>query len=310
MSIIHIPGGDCCGYFTLDAKKLDADGNVISSRRLAGPFPNIITDQGLDRMGNNFSWLGSCQVGAGNATPTATDTGLQTYVAGTNTFVSSVTSVQIAVSPYYASRVNVYRFAAGVAAGNLSEIGIGWNTSGSVLYSRALILDSGGVPTTITVLIDEVLDATYEWRIYPPLVDVTGTVTISGSNYDYTIRAADINQYKTGVGSGWGTPQPFGVSGEAAFFGQAAFSGSIGAITSQPSGTTAGASVSNAAYTPGTLYRDLNHTYGLGVTFPIGAIRFGGGLNMYQIGFSPVIPKNGTNQLTITFRTTWSRRII
>lgn len=302
---IKIPPSEVCGYFTLDAHKV-IDGEIVSSRRLAGPFPNIITDQGLDRMGGNTGWMGSCQVGSGNATPTAADTSLQTWVAGVSSIQSSNTSVQVSVSPYYVSRVNVYRFGTGVAAGNLSEVGVGWGSSGSVLYSRALIVDGSGTPTTITVLSDEVLDVTYEWRTYPPLVDVTGTV----DGYDYTLRAANINQYKTGVGPGWGSVSDRGSAASFSSFGNDSYNGAIGAITTGPSGTGTGASTSNLSYTPGTLVRGGQLSWGLGSTNSVKSIRFSMGCGMYQIGFSPTIPKNGTNNLIIVVEHSWARRTI
>lgn len=302
---IKIPPSEVCGYFTLDAHKV-IDGGIVSSRRLAGPFPNIITDQGLDMMGNNTGWMGSCQVGSGNATPTAADTSLQTWVAGVSSIQSSNTSVQVSVSPYYVSRVNVYRFGTGVAAGNLSEVGVGWGSSGSVLYSRALIVDGSGTPTTITVLSDEVLDVTYEWRTYPPLVDVTGTV----DGYDYTLRAANINQYKTGVGPGWGSVLDRGSAASFSSFGNGSYTGAIGAITTGPSGTATSASTSNLSYTPGTLVRRGQLSWGLGSTNSVQSIRFSMGCGMYQIGFSPTIPKNGTNNLIIVVEHSWARRTI
>ena len=82
MVVIDLPDSHCEGWYTLHAHKVNSEGVIVSSRRLAGPFKNIITDQGLDRMGANNGWMGSCQVGSGNNTPTASDTSLQTYVAG------------------------------------------------------------------------------------------------------------------------------------------------------------------------------------------------------------------------------------
>ena len=65
------------------------------------------------------------------------------------------------------------QFDKGAAAGNISELGAGWDSIGS-LFSRAIILDSSGLPTAITVLPDEFLTVTYElrrwWNGFQPTV--------------------------------------------------------------------------------------------------------------------------------------------
>ncbi len=45
-------------------------------------------------------------------------------------------------------------------------MGIGWNANPSgALFSRALIVDAEGDPTTIAKLADEQLDVEYEFRV-------------------------------------------------------------------------------------------------------------------------------------------------
>lgn len=311
MNVINLPPAGCEGYYTLTAHKVDAVGNVISSRKLAGPFKNLIVDQGLDRMGDHDFYIYSCQVGSGNATPDPADTSLQTWVAGVNGVFSTNKTVQASSAPYYVALINTYRFGVGVAAGNLSEVGVGWGTSGATLYSRALIVDSGGTPTTITVLSDEVLDVTYELRVYPPTTDVTGTITISGNDYDYIIRACSINQAKSAVGVGWGSESNSGSSAGLGW-GQEAYSGAISTIFSQPSGQIGGASSRTAAaYTGGTYYRDLQYVYSItSVTSAIRSVIWASGFSTYQTQFDPPIPKDNTNQLTLVFRHSWARRSI
>ena len=130
-------------------------------RLLADWFPNLITNIGLDRIATNADFMSYCHVGTNSTTPTINDTALRTFVGSTNTITTSTYTVN-STSPYYASFIRVYRFNAGIAIGNLSEVGIGWSATGtgSVLFSRALILDSYGNPTTITFLSDEYLDVT------------------------------------------------------------------------------------------------------------------------------------------------------
>ena len=97
------------------------DGRVRSD---TGWFTNLLTDAGLNFMGANANWLRWCKVGSGTATPANSDTSLASFIAATNSVQSEVSAAQ-STAPYYSSRTIVYRFAAGDAAGNLSEVGIG-----------------------------------------------------------------------------------------------------------------------------------------------------------------------------------------
>lgn len=301
------------GFYTLTVGKLDADGNMIP-RQVVGPFKNIILDQGLERMGTDSSWFSYCQVGSGNTPPSVTDTALQSHIAGSNTAVSNTLAVGVS-EDYYARRRRVYQFAEGVAAGNISEVGVGWAASGSTLYSRALVVDGSNNPITITVLSDEVLEVTYEHRIYPPLTDVTGTVNISGVDYDYTLRAANVTSDATGFGPGWGLSSSSS-NGNAAGLrpsnnGHSCRSGDLAPVTGIPSGTipVGSLSVSNAAYSAGTLRRDGTLTWGLGGD-SIRSIVYCFYWGAFQIQFTPLIPKSASNVLSLTFRIAWARRTI
>lgn len=319
------------GWYKMEALKVDADGRVIekSRRVVADWFPNLITNQGLDRLGGNnaSNVFIACQVGSGNAAPNVNDTGLVARIAGTASSPSSGGTVIGAAStpPYYGWVRNVYRFAAGTATGNLSEVGVGWGTTGSTLYSRALVLDTSGNPTTVTILSDEVLDVTYEHRLYPPTGDTTNVVNISGTNYTFTTRAALVTTAAWWSMSGSSSSAPSGgaVLGLSSSFGPSAvvaYNGSIGAITSSPGGSSAifGNSPVLAAYSPGNYYRDgtvSTGTSGAVLGGGISAIlaRFGnndasGGV--FQYGVSPAIPKLNTQTLTLTFRQSWARKTI
>lgn len=129
-------------------------------------FHNIVLDTGLNQMSVG-TWVDRCCVGSGNSTPVSTQVSLDALIASTTTVQSTSTSVQITNAPYYLSLTRTYRFGQGVAAGNLSEVGLGWGNSN--LWNRALIRDSIGNPTTITVLADEYLDVSAEIRVYPAM---------------------------------------------------------------------------------------------------------------------------------------------
>lgn len=305
------------GLFKLEAIKVDSSGKLIEkSRRLVADwFPNIITNQGLNRYATNPDYLGACQVGTGTATPLATDTGLQTRIAGTSNTLSINRSAQGA-APYFGTRTSVFQFATGVAAGNLTEVGIGWSSTGSTLFSRALIVDGGGNPTTVTVLSDEVLEVTYLLRLYPPASDNSSNATITNvGTITVTTRAGLVT-----ASNNWSVGQQGGsaedMSGVTTGSTDArAWSGSIGAITGEPSGSPANrTSVSNSAYGSNSYFRNSTVTWGLseGNIGGINSVSLffgsGKGLGYFQFGFGTTIPKDNTKVLTLNFRYSWSRR--
>lgn len=313
------------GWYKMEALKVDADGRVIegSRRVVADWFPNLITNQGLDRLGgdNPNNIFPSCQVGSGTTAPNVNDTGLVSRIAGTSTAAASPAQGAQSTAPYYGWLRNFYRFATGTAAGNLSEVGVGWGTTGATLYSRALVLDSGGNPTTVTVLSDEVLDVTYEHRLYPPTDDATNVVNISGTNYTFTTRAANVTNSSFWSMAGNNSPNGGSYFGLAAGTNTVtAYNGSIGAITSIPGGTSAlfGSSPTLTAYTPGSYFRDSSVSAGTSAAVLSGGITallatFGrnfGNNGQFQYGVSPAIPKLNTQTLTLTFRQSWARKTI
>lgn len=235
-----------------------------------------------------------------------TDSALQSLVASTTT-QQALTSGNSGTPSFYAFRQKTYRFAQGAAAGNLSEVGIGWAASGN-LFSRAHILDGGGNPTTITVLPTEFLDVTYELRLFPSLTDTSHSTVISGVTHTGTIRSAS-------VGS-WDSVPSSGVSNTSSIF-YTAFNGAIGANTAGPTGTSSGVTaVTIAAYVNGSYSRDFIIDFGLndgnlagGISaMRIGAATISSTLHSGQISFSPAIAKDATKTLSVTFRKSWARR--
>lgn len=122
---------------------------------------NLILDAGITRLlGTIGSVLQFISVGAGSTAPTVGQTQLVSKIAHTNRN-SSFTHGYDSVDGFGWTKFQV-QFAQGAAAGNISELGVGWD--GTNLWSRALVLDSEGNPTTITVLSDEFLTVIYELR--------------------------------------------------------------------------------------------------------------------------------------------------
>ena len=288
------------GFYKIEA--VDLSGR---RRLLADWFPNLITTSGGNQLGTGSPYLSYCSVGSGNAAPNIANTQLQTLIATTASLNSSTFSAQSG-SPYYGTTTRQFSFAIGAAAGNLSEVGVGSDAGGLALFSRALILDGGGIPTTITVLSSEALYVTYQVNQYVPLTDVVSTVSIAGVTYNYTLRA----ELAT-TASNWALRNT-----DAPGVAQAAvYNGAIGSITASPSGTSANStSNANGSYSTGSFTLSGTATWGLpdgnlsgGIT--AADVQFGssgGSRGAYQVSFSPAIPKDNSHVLTLSFSNSWT----
>lgn len=302
-------GGHLQGWYKLTATKRDG-----RTRVLADWFPNIITTAGLNAIGAGSSWMNKCYVGTGNTTPAITDTTLVSIINTAGNATASGTLGAQGSAPYYGYTQTVYRFSEGTATGNIAEVGVG--SVHTNLFSRALVVDGGGSPTTVTVLSDETLDVAYELRCYPPISDVVSTITITGVLYDYTIRAANVTgtTWAASVGGNLG-----GTAGANSVVSYSGVSSTIGAITSTPSGTTQPVSgINTGTYSNGDFFRNFTSTWGLteaNTAGGIGALRWrmgatggAGGLGDMQMSFTPRIDKTSSKILTLNFRHSWARR--
>lgn len=287
-------------------------------RLLADWFPNIITDIGLDRMGTtDYNWFEYAYVGSGSSEALASNVSLGSRIATSTLLSSSGASTNAGSPTYHSYKARTYTFGVGVAAGNLSEVGVGWATTDiNSIFSRALILDSYGNPTTITVLSDEYLYVTYEIQYYPLLTDTTGSITFTGNiggTYDYIIRRADILNDVNPLSSGSiqiNTPMS---STGYSIYENKSYYGNIGTITSYPSSAihTSGAFTwSHNSYVKGSfeLYSTINipvntcnHANGLR------CISFALGQKYHQIQFDPAIPKTSDDIITLRLKQSWGR---
>lgn len=285
------------GFYTLYAK------DMISGRvRQLAAFENLILDAALERLGTTDMDPAYCHVGSGTTTPANVQTSLTTFIASAARSASSSVAY-VAGPPPYCRRVYTYTFNAGAVVGNVSEVGVGWGTSGATLGSRALILDSFGVPTTITVLASEALFVTYELKIYPPTADYVGVHLIGGVSTTVTLRAAQISDTSL-----W-SPALF----QSGFQNPSAstLTGTIGSITSAPSGSgIPSGTASYQSYSATSRRRGMQISYGTSQgndAGGIGAIQFSGSGFSFQAGFSPKIAKTNTQSLALVFEATWAR---
>jgi hypothetical protein len=306
------------GHFRLTVHK----GDPARPRRVLD-FDNLITTAGLDFIGGSTTYIERCAVGTGTNTPAITDTQLQTQIAATSTVMSTSTADEPSPGPYFGHATINFRFGQGVAAGNLTEIGVGKLSGTPVpLFSRARIVDDDGDPTTLTILSDEFLDVSYTLRIHPPTSDLVSTVVIGGLTYDFTLRASNVTN-----DNDW-LPGPTGTFGGAPFSTGSVIvyqTQTLGAITATPAGTSTAdaASVTNAAYSNGNFYRDWTASWGLtggNMGLGIGALKtiMGTGAlgvgraGAFQMSFAKnpggqTIPKDSTKIMSLTFRHSWDR---
>lgn len=291
------------GFFRLVVRRPDGSVRIDTDW-----FPNLILDAGLNRMGTG-NYASHCQVGSGTTDPLVTDTALESYVASTSTVHAIVTGAQ-ATPPYFGWRRITYRFAQGVAAGNLSEVGVGWTFATGSLFSRSRIKDEFGVPTTITVLGDEYLDVLYELRSYAPAADSDPfVVDISGTSHTCVIRGSMVTDLL------YWAPElaqvSFRIVGSTPV--QIAYEGPMGTQTQSPSGQSdVRTSVVAAAYGNNNLYRDFDTIWELDEgNFPAGiqSVQWASTLGTFQISFSPVINKTLAKVLHLNFRVAWARYV-
>jgi hypothetical protein len=257
------------------------------------------------------SFMTHCHVGSGSTPPANTDTALVTFVASTGSVHSSSSGTALS-SPYYGYTRKTFRFFAGTATGNLTEVGIGWQSGTGGLFSRSLIKDELGDPTTITVLSDEVLDVTYELRSYADEADSASfEVTISGDapvTYDVFTRTMRVTD--------WWYWAP--LDGAVSYrhwtsHTMGGHTGTVGAITASPNGTHGTVyTVNSAVYGNNDLYRDFEMVWELdygNISGGIRSISFPSTIGTWQAEFDTPIPKTALKVLRITVRVSWARYV-
>lgn len=292
--------GKVAGYYKMEIVRLNADGSEKSRRVAADWFPNLITNAGLNRMGNNSDWLNYCQVGSSTAAPSFTDTALGTFMAGHSSIPTSV-SGNLSISPYYAWARKQFRFNSGTVVGSVGEIGVGWAASGS-LFSKSRVTDVNGADTTIVVLADEILDVTYEHRFYPKLADATGTIVLTGNKggpFDWIMRPAaeETNNWK-GIGS-------MGYVATARVY-----DGDIREVINIPYGSVLDIGEAAQSYVENSLQRKFDITASTAEGNLVSGIRSMSmllGLGYFQIQFTPVLLKTDVDSLSLTFTISWGR---
>lgn len=295
-----IPGAQVAGRFRITGQLDDGRQRVLQDWT-----PNLITDGGLERWGTEPPIV-NCAVGGGSTPPTPLDSALVSFLrqqssggGGGGQYTFSV------VSPYYAGRL--WNFVFNPPGSNLAvaEIGVGWGTNGTNLWSRSLTKDIGGNPLVLNWLANETLTITYEARRYPWEADVPHTTDISGVTYTGVLRPSLLGNLSNAfINGGQHALTPGRDAG--------VHSGDIGLATATPGGLWAGMAHTYNAYVAGSLQATGIATIGPAGGNFAGGIKsawFASSLGWWQVNFTPTIAKLNTH--TLTFNVTsgkWGRK--
>lgn len=303
-----------------DASSLDMHGDPLPGAlpKQETPFqPQIITDAFFESWlnGTDISRHGSffhCAMGNGAVAATAADTTISQV--STRFGVYSPGSLY-SIGANTITQTSEYRSTQGQIVGTVSEVGLFKNSTGGQTMMRSLIKDAGGAPTTLTLTS---MDFIYvKWRVTATVntSDVTGVVSIGGTNYNYTLRPSF---WTNGLANGYETSNVFAPSASPtsvdSYFGFSSAlcfaTQTLGSITSLPGGTAfSGAPVSTNSYTAGTKQRKMTYKWnitqgntgsGIGSVY-LGSGNYAGG---YQIAFAATsdgatIPKDNTKEFTL-----------
>lgn len=284
--------------------------NRNSIRHDTGWFKNLILNSGLNRIGTQNSGdspriIAYCKLGTGTSPPNVNQTALDNQIAQASYISSSGSGNQ--GGPTYAGRLQyLYKFDYGDVVGTISEVGIGWEFGLGNLFSRTLIQ-----PAPITVTADEFLEVYYRLDFIPILTDTSGTVNISGTNYNFTIRRTGVNTYTPSENTNR-------LSGRESIL--AAYNGfSLVPITSEVTAVPLGYSsqYSTASYVNNSYYLDTTLTifggtmnningfvYWMGIR-ALGNTQYN--LGAYQILLNTPITKLFYQSISLTIRNSWAR---
>ncbi|WP_201595314.1 hypothetical protein [Psychrobacter vallis] len=284
---------------------------------------NLILNQGLDFFGGGkgTSINVSCAIGSGNSAPAITQTGLDAFIAiaSSTGITSSSAYTNTGDNLYRTWQQRIYRFT-GLNNVNISEVGLvstGTTSTNYYLTTRALIKDSSGSPTSISVKTGETLDVYYKIHKVIDTTDKSFAVNVldgNGSDVPYNIIARPVNI--GGGAQGFLASSHVHMSTYAEYGGTTVSSGELTNNTSvYPSGQLSpmNKAVQEFSYVIGSYKKSfsLNLTLNEGsgnirtMTIPASMaafqLRFGSLLNN-----SPIV-KTSNDTLGIPFEISWGR---
>lgn len=313
----------------------DGKGNIL---RRTHPGPNKLTKKLFNDLLSGAAGSGAPVVGAGNTAATESDVTLQSYLGKANSVEIVAGSYQYTDTPdvdgyLWAKQTYVAHYLPtrlGTSAVNVSEAGVSSSnilstTNTTPLYSRGLLVDDVGDPTSISYdAKNEYLDVYWELTWWVP-AEVSGTVTLNilGTDtvHDYVVRPSNWRQLTDVANYNWTMPTVdtsgiimgklrFNVSssGYNNISDTYAASGPLGAFTAFPTAT--GGRFYATAYPIQAFTTDKQRDWeiqfgpaGGNVSGGIGALHVGSTAGAtWQISLSPKIDKTATRNFNFTIR--------
>lgn len=292
------------------------------------PSKNLITNFGWTKLSNliySNSALGQIHVGTSNTPPAYTDTALGSFLAATASGGGAFTEGNgtDGIGEYAYIRT-AYAFALGAVVGNVTEVGFKVVTADAALTSRSLVKDGAGNPATIVVTATDTLTVHYELRYYRAPLDITSSVTVSGTPTTYVLRTAAKNSGLVGGGTGliggftfdaitvehYGTGSTLGAPGvdpSAGFQTNALFRVAASPVVTVGTGTT---TVTLTTPTIGLGAGNVSGGVLIATFLPLTAGAGNQALGAYgniKASFTPAIPKGGTSTLSYGLSFTFTR---
>lgn len=268
---------------------------------------NTVLTQGLNRLGvGSPNVAAHCQIGTGLTLPDAAQTALDVRLTSAAVAGPAVL-LNVGAPTYTANHTFQYNFTAGSVVGDISEIGVGWASTGS-LFSRTLLTNSLGVVTPVTVSAEDQLTVYYRISVTPELNDTTNDFTLGSTTYTCTNRLCGV--------SGFAASELFNTNMLGYVTSVTAYEASvepcdITAPNPQAVGASITGTVSPVAYIAESFYTTtpINMGYTVGnLTGGIGIllVTFSGGVKQ-QIIFNPPLQKTDSKSITLQIRLPWSR---
>jgi hypothetical protein len=283
-----------------------------------GWFDNLLTDFGVLQLGNTSqTWYSRVHIGDDATAPSVSDTALYGWLGqGSSNSFQGIDSYTPATSPNYEfAAVATWRLEPGEGTGTVREVGLSYSNTNTNMCVRAL------VSPAIVKAADQYLDVQYEFKVWPDLVDTTGTTNfttpVGSESFDWIARGRELDDNNNNLNP-FNKPLPY-----LSTTGVGVYSGEIGSITGSPTGVLTG-SVSSYAKTAGgdgtVAYCDAEYFCDLdkfsGTIRSFAMLDYYGGLSnshgfQYRIGRTSDdtgLVKDNTMVLYWKVRTSWSRR--
>ncbi len=281
-------------------------------RKRLGPFDNLITDFGMNRLFNGGSapFNEGCSVGNGITPPAFTDTALANQVLTTTSGPTRTFNSNLVGTNRWLLCKHTWQFAVDAYIGTITEVGVR-TYSATQLISRSLL------PVPVDLISGDQLTVVWNQYIGIPDDDIVSTVTDGANSYTVTMRTQALVASQVGgtIGGSYSVPfyTWFGYSPNARTmmpFESDVLLASSAALSS--TNTNESSAPVYTTYVNGTFERSFT------VQFSVTQGNFATGIGRlelrsayssgaYQFKFAPKLPKTSTNRLIVTIRTKLTR---